>query len=95
MEAMQQEEWEALVGRPEWRKFEQFLTDYRQRTMEEWASGTFQHEDRPERDQRTTDACVRCQVYQDLVDLKYEDIAGFYFTDADSYEEERKDGDDT
>ena len=27
--AMELEEWQALVGRPEWRKFEQFLEDWR------------------------------------------------------------------
>lgn len=88
---LDQEEWEVLVGRPEWRKFRKYLQDYRQRTMEEWAAGQFQVDNRAERDTVTTDACARCQIYSDLATLEFKDIAEFYFTDEDSYTEETDD----
>jgi len=95
VEPMEAEEWETLVGRPEWKKLRKFLLDYRQRTMEEWADGQFQRDVQAERDNQTTDACVRCQVYMDLASLEYKDIAEFYFNPEDSNDEEDEDADDS
>jgi len=89
---MELEEWQALVGRPEWRKFEQYLEDWRAQILDRIADGEFQVADRAERDTLTTDAIVRCQVMRDLVELQFETIGEFYYKPEDSYEEESKDG---
>lgn len=93
--AMELEEWQALVGRPEWRKFEQYLKDYRSQLMEHMASGGFTSSDPGEAVILYNNGVSQCQIYQDLIELKFKTISNFYHKPEDSYEEESKDDDNS
>ena len=93
--AMEQEEWQALVARPEWRKFEQYLRDWRIQLMESIAEGQLPLTSvTGDPGGTVVDAIARCQVYKDLTELEWQDIAKFYYEPTDKYEEEDNDSTD-
>ena len=78
MERIQKEEFDALKGYPPYRKFIGFLRDYRRQIMNQWAEGEFTSPDPQETLAQNTDAVARCQIYGDLIGLKWEDVGKFY-----------------
>lgn len=71
----------------------QFLADYRSSLQETWANGAFQTENPNVSFTLNADGSARCQVYQDLINLKYEDILRFYYPDFGRPQTTEEEGD--
>ena len=70
--AMTKEEYQELKGNPLFKKFHQYLRDYRQELMNRWALGAVSTP------QDQTMAVARCQMADEIVTLDDDSISQFY-----------------
>ena len=71
--SMSKEEYQELKGNPLFKKFQQYLTDYRSDLMERWAQGAY-----PPANLNSTLAIARCQMADELATLDDDSISEFY-----------------
>ena len=71
--AMTKDEYQELKASPLFKKFNQYLLDYRSQLMERWAQGAY-HPDNPE----SLMAVARCQMADELATLDDDSISQFY-----------------
>lgn len=79
MEPLSREEMAAWRGHPATRKIIQYLRDKQAELAKQWADGA----------EMPPEAQIYAQMYGDLADLKYDDIAEFY-----GYASEEEEGDE-
>ena len=71
---MTKEEYEQWKHHPLTQQFHQFLKDYRQSLMEQWATGQFSMSETG----RNTEMVARAQCLHDLAEMDAEAISQFY-----------------
>jgi hypothetical protein len=94
---MELQDWQALVGRPEWRLLKQYWTDQREELKERMAQGEFTSDDMREGIILYNNAVAQCQMYETMLELDFDTIDSFYHVpEAESFEgttaEENDDG---
>ena len=70
---MDKQEYQELKANPLFKKFQQYLTDYRSDLMERWAQGAYQPTN-PD----SLMAVARCQMADELATLDDDSISEFY-----------------